>query len=277
MNTSPASLRPRFSSALLSTIFITALGGCPAADDDVAAADTGTTTGDGATGVDVSTGPDPQSTRTADTSTAADDTAGGTIAAGETTAGDATAGTDTLTDTDGSESSGTTGTGIQGQVVMETSLGTLVIELYPEESPITVANFLAYIDAGFYDGTDGLSATVMHRVLPGFVIQGGGLTAALAPKATMPPIVNEHGNGLTNLRGTLSMARTAMPDTATSQFFINVVDNPGLDTPPGYAVFGAVVEGLDIVDAIVAVPTATMGPYDDVPVQPIVITSVTVL
>ena len=184
---------------------------------------------------------------------------------------------------DGAGSSDGASTGADGsttaagppQVMMETTLGTIVIELFPEEAPITVANFIAYVDAGFYDGSDGLGATVFHRVLPGFVIQGGGLTEALDLKATMPAIVNEHSNGITNLRGRLSMARLPQPDTATSQFFVNVVDNPDLDTGDGYAVFGEVVEGMEIVDAIVAVPTESVPPYDDVPVDAIVITSVT--
>lgn len=155
-------------------------------------------------------------------------------------------------------------------------MGTLSIELFAEEAPITVENFIAYIDAGFYDGVDGLGATVFHRVIPGFVIQGGGLTDELVGKATMPAIVNEHGvSGLTNLRGTLSMARTPDPDSATSQFFVNVADNGGLDEAPGYAVFGQVVEGMDVVDAIVAVPTTTVGQFEDVPVEAITITSVT--
>ncbi|MEM7159565.1 MAG: peptidylprolyl isomerase [Myxococcota bacterium] len=159
---------------------------------------------------------------------------------------------------------------------METSLGTLVIELAPEEAPVTVANFLAYVDAGFYDGTDGMEPTIFHRIVPGFVIQGGGLTETLANKPTMPPIVNEFGNGLLNDRGTLSMARTMDPDSATSQFFINLVDNDGLDVPPGYAVFGRVTEGLDIVDAIAAVETTDMPPYQGVPVVPVIILSATV-
>ncbi|MCA9651519.1 MAG: peptidyl-prolyl cis-trans isomerase [Myxococcales bacterium] len=174
---------------------------------------------------------------------------------------------------DGSESSGAAG---PPQVVMETNLGTIVIELDEELAPITTANFLAYVNVGFYDGSDGLGATTFHRVVPGFVIQGGGLTEDLSTKATMPPIVNESSNGLSNLRGTLSMARTMDPDSATSQFFINLVDNTGLDTPPGYAVFGQVVEGIEVVDAIAAVPTTTMGPYMDVPVDPVIITSATV-
>ncbi|HET6584527.1 MAG TPA: peptidylprolyl isomerase [Nannocystaceae bacterium] len=115
----------------------------------------------------------------------------------------------------------------------------------------------------------------MHRVVPGFVIQGGGLTEALATKATMPAIVNESGNGLTNVRGAISMARTMDPDSATSQFFVNLVDNPSLDEPPGYAVFGAVVEGIEVVDAMAEVATQSVGQYDDVPVEPIVVLSVT--
>jgi peptidyl-prolyl cis-trans isomerase A (cyclophilin A) len=118
-----------------------------------------------------------------------------------------------------------------------------------------------------------MGATTFHRVIPGFVIQGGGLTETLQTKATMAPIVNEFGNGLLNARGTISMARTTDPDSATSQFFINLVDNGGLDVPPGYAVFGEVVEGMEVVDAIAAVPTTTMGPYEDVPVDPISVTS----
>ncbi len=154
-------------------------------------------------------------------------------------------------------------------------MGTLMIELFPEQSPVTVDNFLAYIADGFYDGTDGAGATIFHRVIPGFVIQGGGLTEDLAGKATMPPIVNEfETSGLTNDRGTLSMARTSDPDSATSQFFINLVDNAGLDTLPGYAVFAQVTEGMDIVDAIAAVETGTVGQFEDVPTEAIIITSV---
>ncbi len=179
------------------------------------------------------------------------------------------------TDTGNDTTSGTTAAGAP-TVVMDTTMGTIVIELYEDDAPITVANFLAYTEAGFYDGVDGLGATVVHRVIPGFVIQGGGLTEALGNKATMPAIVNESSNGLNNLRGTLSMARTNDPDSATSQFFVNLVDNANLDTPPGYAVFGEVVQGMEVVDAIAAVPTATMGPYEDVPVDPVIILSATV-
>jgi len=155
-------------------------------------------------------------------------------------------------------------------------MGTLSIELFAEEAPITVENFIAYIDAGFYDGIDGQGATVFHRVIPGFVIQGGGLTDELVGKTTMPAIVNEHGvSGLTNLRGTLSMARTNDPNSATSQFFVNLVDNAGLDDGDGYAVFAQVVEGMDVVDAIADVPTSTQGQFENVPVDAITITSVT--
>jgi len=221
------------------------------------------------------------------TGTSAATATAGTAGTGEATPSATSAGStgpgEVDSSSDGGGSSDEDSTGADGsttaagppQVMMETTLGTIVIELFPEEAPITVANFIAYIDAGFYDGTDGLGATVFHRVLPGFVIQGGGLTEALANKATMPAIVNEHSNGITNLRGRLSMARLPQPDTATSQFFVNVVDNPDLDTGDGYAVFGEVIEGLDIVDAIVAVPTESVPPYDDVPVDAVVITSVT--
>jgi cyclophilin family peptidyl-prolyl cis-trans isomerase len=164
------------------------------------------------------------------------------------------------------------------QVSMETTLGTMVIELDEELAPITVANFLTYVDEGFYDGTDGLGATTFHRVMSGFMIQGGGLTEDLTNKATHDPIVNESYNGLSNLRGTIAMARTNVPDSATSQFYINHVDNTSLDIdgqfPPGYAVFGEVVEGLDVVDTIAAVPTGTVGQYADVPDDPITILSV---
>lgn len=154
-------------------------------------------------------------------------------------------------------------------------MGTITIEVFDEQSPITAANFHAYIESGFYDGSDGLEPTVFHRVIPEFMIQGGGLTEALQDKATMPPIVNEHDtNGLTNDRGTLAMARTNDPNSATSQFFINVADNDFLDESPGYAVFGQVVEGMDVVDAIVAVPRGDVGGFMDVPNDPITITSV---
>jgi peptidyl-prolyl cis-trans isomerase A (cyclophilin A) len=155
-------------------------------------------------------------------------------------------------------------------VVLKTSKGEIQIELYPAKSPISVANFLQYVKSGHYAGT------IFHRVIPGFMIQGGGMTANMAPKATAAPIKNEASNGLKNERGTIAMARTNAPDSATSQFFINVKDNVSLNyggpNGVGYAVFGRVVKGMDVADAIVSVPTK-MG---DVPVTPIVIESVTV-
>ena len=158
-------------------------------------------------------------------------------------------------------------------VEMVTTVGTIEVELFPDDAPIGAANFLAYVDAQFYDGT------IIHRVIPDFVIQGGGLTADMTRKPTEAPIVNEAGNGLRNKRGTLSYARTSAIDSATSQFFVNLVDNTGLDHVDdtaagfGYAVFAEVVVGLDVVDAIAAVPTQTVGQYDDVPVTPVVVTS----
>ena len=147
-------------------------------------------------------------------------------------------------------------------------------ELYEDKAPATVANFLAYVDEGFYDGT------VFHRVIPGFMIQGGGFTPGMEQKPTKPPIKNEARNGLKNQRGTLAMARTSVVDSATSQFFVNHKDNGFLDfTAPtaqgwGYAVFGKLTEGLDILDKIAAVPTGRVGWYDDVPKSPVVILSV---
>jgi len=159
------------------------------------------------------------------------------------------------------------------RVRLKTGLGDVVIELYPDKAPASVANFLAYVSEGFFKGT------VFHRVIPGFMIQGGGLTAGMQQKPTRAPVKNEAANGLKNDRGTLAMARTMDPDSATAQFFINVADNAFLNhrspTPDGYgyAVFGRVVEGMDVVDKIVAVPTTTVGPYQNVPRQPVVIES----
>ena len=159
-------------------------------------------------------------------------------------------------------------------VTIETSLGTMKAELYEDKAPATVANFLAYADEGFYDGT------VFHRVIPGFMIQGGGFTPGMEQKPTKPPIKNEARNGLKNERGTLAMARTGVVDSATSQFFVNHKDNGFLDfTAPtaqgwGYAVFGKLTEGLDVLDKIAAVPTGRVGWYDDVPKSPVVILSV---
>jgi cyclophilin family peptidyl-prolyl cis-trans isomerase len=163
-------------------------------------------------------------------------------------------------------------------VLMETSMGNMKIELYPDKAPISVKNFLQYVGDKFYDGT------IFHRVIDGFMIQGGGLNAEMQPfKPTYKPIKNEAANGLKNLKYTVAMARTGEIDSATCQFFINVRDNPHLDyTAPdqahfGYAVFGKVIEGTDVVDKIKSVPTATKGPYQDVPVTPITINKVTVV
>ena len=162
-------------------------------------------------------------------------------------------------------------------VVMETTQGSITIELLQDAAPVTVENFLQYANDGFFAGT------VFHRVIPGFMIQGGGLTANLSEKATRPPIRNESDNGLSNARGTISMARTSVVDSATAQFFINTVDNArSLDhrgTSPrdyGYAVFGRVTAGMDVVDAISGVSTGRQGPHQNVPVEPVVINSVTV-
>ena len=163
-----------------------------------------------------------------------------------------------------------TSTGGKPVVVLETSQGTIEIELDPEKAPVTVQNFLTYVDAGFYDGT------VFHRVIPGFMIQGGGFDAKLSQKATRAPIKNEAANGLTNQRGTLAMARTQVVDSATAQFFINVKDNDFLNhggRDYGYAVFGHVTQGMDIVDKIAAVKTGTQGGMQNVPVEPVVIKS----
>jgi cyclophilin family peptidyl-prolyl cis-trans isomerase len=158
------------------------------------------------------------------------------------------------------------------RVVMSTSKGDMVIELEPEAAPETVKNFLGYVEEGFYEGT------IFHRVIPGFMIQGGGHTPDLAKKDTKDPIRNEATNGLKNLRGTISMARTANPHSATSQFFINHADNAMLDNSPqngwGYAVFGKVVEGMDVLDAIAATPTGNSGGMGDVPRETILIKSV---
>jgi peptidyl-prolyl cis-trans isomerase A (cyclophilin A) len=162
-------------------------------------------------------------------------------------------------------------------VVMETSLGTVKLELFQKEAPISVKNFLDYANSGYYDGT------IFHRVIPNFMIQGGGFTADVKPKpGSKAPIKNEAGNGLKNDRGTLSMARTMMVDSATAQFFINVVNNDYLnhrdDSPQGfgYAVFGKVIEGMDVVDKIAAVKTVRKG-FPDVPETTVVIKSVKVL
>ena len=163
------------------------------------------------------------------------------------------------------------------RVQMETSKGVIVLELSPHRAPLTVANFLQYVDDGFYDGT------VFHRVIKNFMIQGGGLTEDLERKATQPPIKNEADKGLKNRRGTIAMARTGDPHSATAQFFINTKDNPNLDFRQktvqgwGYCVFGRVVQGIEVVSAIEAVATGRKGGYRDVPVAPVVIRRVTVV
>ena len=156
-------------------------------------------------------------------------------------------------------------------VVMETSEGNIEIELFADKAPISVSNFLAYVDSGFY------SSTVFHRVIPNFMIQCGGFDEAMSQKTTKAPIKNEAANGLKNDRGTLAMARTAVVDSATSQFFINVADNAFLNHGGrdfGYAVFGKVTAGMDIVDKIAAVKTGTKNGMGDVPVKSVVIKSV---
>lgn len=158
-------------------------------------------------------------------------------------------------------------------VVLDTSEGKIVLELYMEKAPETVQNFLGYIDAKFFDGT------IFHRVIPNFMIQGGGFTDDMKKKSTRAPIRNEADSGLNNDRFTIAMARTNAPHSATAQFFINTAKNDVLNFKNkteqgwGYAVFGKVVEGMDTVDAISAVKTTTRGSYGDVPVKPVVIKS----
>ena len=162
------------------------------------------------------------------------------------------------------------------KVTMETSMGKIELELDDAKAPKTVANFIAYAKAAHYDGT------IFHRVIPNFMIQGGGFTKEMDQKKTNDPIKNEADNGLKNLRGTIAMARTMVVDSATSQFFINLVDNDFLNyrgPDPrmfGYAVFGKVTAGMDVVDKIAKVKTGFAGPHQDVPVEPVVITKVTV-
>jgi cyclophilin family peptidyl-prolyl cis-trans isomerase len=163
------------------------------------------------------------------------------------------------------------------QVEMRTSMGVIVLELQPENAPETVKNFLQYVKDGFYNGT------IFHRVISDFMIQGGGFTADLAAKKTRDPIKHEGGNGLRNQVGTIAMARTADPNSATSQFFINVVDNQMLDfrgpgpQEVGYCVFGRVIKGLDVVNKIRSVETTVRGPHQNLPVKTITIEKVTVL
>jgi len=160
-------------------------------------------------------------------------------------------------------------------VLMETSMGNVKMELFETEAPISVKNFLDYVNKGFYGGT------IFHRVISGFMIQGGGFSTDFKQKPTSGPIKNEAGNGLKNTRGTIAMARTGAPDSATSQFFINVVNNDMLNRPNpdgfGYAVFGKVIEGMDVVDKIKSVKTGNQRGFQDVPEQQVVIKSIKVL
>ena len=152
----------------------------------------------------------------------------------------------------------------------ETSHGGFTVELFPKEAPVTVENFLKYVDEGFFDGT------IFHRIVPGFVIQGGGLTADFANKKTRAPISNEARNGLKNTRGSLSMARTSDINSATSQFFVNLKDNGFLDHGPrdyGYAVFGRVTDGMEVIDKIARAGTGTRKGYQDAPLEDVVIVS----
>ncbi len=161
------------------------------------------------------------------------------------------------------------------QVLLKTSKGDITVELFQDKAPVSVKNFLSYVDDKAYDGT------IFHRVIKGFMVQGGGMTADMHEKSSKPPIKNEAANGLKNKRGTLAMARTPEIDSATCQFFINLVDNTFLDHQEGdpekfgYAVFGKVVAGMDVVDAIAAVPTGSKGMHRDVPREPVTIVSVT--
>lgn len=160
-------------------------------------------------------------------------------------------------------------------VEMNTSMGKIVIELNQEKAPESVENFLQYVKEGFYSGT------IFHRVMPGFMIQGGGFDEKMSQKAVRSPIKNEAKNGLSNARGTIAMARTNAPHSATAQFFINHVDNKNLDYPSfdgwGYAVFGKVTQGMDVVDKIAQVQTGNAGPHQNVPLAPVVIQSVKIL
>lgn len=160
------------------------------------------------------------------------------------------------------------------KVKLSTSMGDIVLQLDAEKAPKTVANFVQYVKEGHYAGT------VFHRVIDGFMIQGGGMKPDMSEKPTRAPIALESRNGLTNLRGSVAMARTMVPDSATAQFFINLGDNAFLDAANardgnGYAVFGRVVEGMDVVDKIRSVPTGAKGPHQNVPLQPVLIKQAT--
>ncbi len=160
------------------------------------------------------------------------------------------------------------------QVLIKTTAGDIEIELFDKKAPISTANFKTYVSSNFYKGT------IFHRVIPNFMIQGGGFTAKMQEKPTLPAIKNEANNGLSNSRGTLAMARTNDPNSASSQFFINVADNKFLDAAPGnagYAVFAKVTKGMSVVDKIVSTPTTQVSYYSDVPVKPIVILDVKIV
>jgi peptidyl-prolyl cis-trans isomerase A (cyclophilin A) len=160
------------------------------------------------------------------------------------------------------------------RVELKTNRGVILIELFPDKAPKTVANFLQYVKDGHYNGT------VFHRVIDGFMIQGGGFEAGMKQKATRGPIENEARNGLRNDTGTIAMARTSDPNSATAQFFINVADNNALNARPdsaGYAVFGRVVQGMDVVERIKGVRTGNRGPFQNVPAEDVVIQSASVL
>ena len=160
-------------------------------------------------------------------------------------------------------------------VVVTTSMGDITLELFKDRAPVSVDNFLQYVAEGFYEGT------IFHRVKPGYVVQGGGYTPEMVEKTTRAPILNEATNGLKNVRGTVAMARTRALRSGTSQFYLNLADNSDLDhrgySPDdfGYAVFGRVLSGMDVVDRIASTPTASAGSHDDVPVTPVVIKKVT--
>jgi cyclophilin family peptidyl-prolyl cis-trans isomerase len=162
-------------------------------------------------------------------------------------------------------------------VYVKTNVGGFTIELYADKAPETVANFLNYVEKGYY------SETIFHRVIKGFMIQGGGFTGDMSQKETAPPIKNEADNGLKNKKYTLAMARTAVVNSATSQFFVNTVNNTGLDHKDktqagyGYCVFGIVIEGAEVIDKIEMVQTTTKGSYADVPVKPVIIKAMTLM
>ncbi len=165
--------------------------------------------------------------------------------------------------------------GADPQVDLKTSAGTIRVELYPAKAPKSVENFLQYVRDGHYNGT------IFHRVIPGFMVQGGGMTPNMAQKSTRPPVPIESKNGLKNEIGTLAMARTSDPNSATSQFFVNIANNAFLDYPGqdghGYTVFGKVVDGMDVVNKIAATPTGTQGMHRDVPRTPVLIESASVV